>query len=198
MMLKLERPLLFAWLLLSHLGHLVSSALLEHAAILLLVLAGVCGLHALGLNELRLAELLVLSLVLGKLLVLPLFGYFDLGLIKRFANEHLEDRACLLFKVEDGLRVELILLVNAVELWHEDRVRRHIDVEVWLNFELVHLARNVGQLLPVVAHHVAAVGRAHMLIRLLVVLLLHLSAAELLTVSHDLLGLLGAGHGAGC
>jgi hypothetical protein len=36
-----------------------------------------------------------------------------------------------------------------------------------------------------------------MLIRLLVVLLLHLSAAELLTVSHDLVGLLGAGHGLG-
>lgn len=88
-------------MLLGHFLHLVGCALLEDAAILFLVLAGVGSLHTLGLDKVRLTELLVLGLVLGELLILPLLSYLDLGLVKGLAHKDLEDRSSLLLKIED-------------------------------------------------------------------------------------------------
>ena len=133
------------------------SPLLQNSAVLFLILTGVGGLHSLSLDELALSELLELRFVLLELLELPLLDHLDLGLVERFANQNLQNGFCLHIKVKDGLRVDVVLFVNAVELRHEDRIRSHIDEIVRFDLKFIDLPRSIRQFFPVVAHHVAPV-----------------------------------------
>ena len=115
------------------------SPLLQNSAVLFLILTGVGGLHSLGLDELALSELLELRFMLLELLELPLLDHLHLGLVERFTNQNLQNGFCLHIKVKDGLRVDVVLFVNAVELRHEDRIRSHINEIVRLNLKFIDL-----------------------------------------------------------
>lgn len=130
-------------LLLSHLSLLVGGSLLQNTAVLLFILTGVSSFHSLGFNQLRLTKLFVLGLVLGELLVFPLFDNLNLSLIESLANEDLQNWASLSLEVKDGFSIQLILFVNSIKFWDEDGIWGHIDVEVWLDIKLVHLTGNV-------------------------------------------------------
>ena len=75
-----------------------------------------------------------------KLSEFPFFNYFDLSLVESFSYKYLENRSCFKFKVENRLCINIVLFINTIKVWNEDSIRSHINVEIRLNIELVHLA----------------------------------------------------------
>jgi hypothetical protein len=126
-------------LFLGHFLHLILGSLLQNATILLFILAGVACFHPLGLDQLRLSQLFVLGFVVLELLKLPFLRDFNLRLVQSFANQDLQDWIGFSIKVEQRSGVQLVLLIDAVKLRDEDRVRCLIDIKVRLNLKLVHL-----------------------------------------------------------
>ena len=87
----------------------------------------------------------------------------------------------------------MVLLVNTVHIGNENGVRSHINVEVGLNIEFVHLPRDIGELFPVVAHDVVTVRGTDSIVRGLVLLLVLLHVE--MVVVDGLSWLFSSGHG---
>jgi len=141
------------------------------ASVDLVIAAGLASLNSLRLNEHSLALLLVLSVMLMKNKVLMGLDHLDAGLLKRFADEHLEDRLDLEVKVEQ-VRVDVLDLNGLIIAFFIGDVgggRRAIDIVVRFDLRLVNHVVAVIKFLPIVVGlhlHLLLVHLGHLLLLL--------------------------------